>query len=62
MPIPMVEAIPEKVFEAIIDSVPMRRMETPEEIANTVAWLAGEGDGYTIGANIPINGGLLTSN
>lgn len=58
---PMTEAMPEKVLEAIVNSVPMRRMGTPEEIANTVSWLASEGNGYTTGANIPVNGGLFTS-
>ena len=58
---PMTEAMPEKVLEAIVNSVPMRRMGTPEEIAGTVAWLASEGNGYTTGANIPVNGGLFTS-
>lgn len=58
---PMTQAMPEKVLEAIVNSVPMRRMGTPEEIANTVAWLVSEGNGYTTGANIPVNGGLFTS-
>jgi len=58
---PMTEAMPENVLEAIVNSVPMRRMGKPEEIANTVAWLASEGNAYTTGANIPVNGGLFTS-
>jgi acetoacetyl-CoA reductase len=57
----MTSAMPENVLESIINSVPMRRMGKPEEIANTVAWLASEGNGYTTGANIPVNGGLFTS-
>ena len=57
----MTEAMPEEVLQSIVNSVPMRRMGTPEEIANTVAWLASEGNGYTTGANIPVNGGLFTS-
>ncbi|MGB5614391.1 MAG: acetoacetyl-CoA reductase, partial [Sedimenticolaceae bacterium] len=57
----MTEAMPENVLEAIVNSVPMRRMGKPEEIANTVAWLVSEGNAYTTGANIPVNGGLFTS-
>ncbi|MCB1774000.1 MAG: acetoacetyl-CoA reductase [Gammaproteobacteria bacterium] len=57
----MTSAMPENVLEAIVNSVPMRRMGKPEEIANAVAWLASEGNGYTTGANIPVNGGLFTS-
>jgi acetoacetyl-CoA reductase len=58
---PMTEAMPEEVLQSIINSVPMRRMGKPEEIANAVAWLASEGNAYTTGANIPVNGGLFTS-
>lgn len=58
---PMTEAMPENVLESIVNSVPMRRMGKPEEIANAVAWLASEGNSYTTGANIPVNGGLFTS-
>ena len=34
---------------------------TPEEIAFTVSWLADERNGYTTGANIPVNGGMFMS-
>jgi acetoacetyl-CoA reductase len=44
-----------------VNSVPMRRMGKPEEIADAVAWLASEANAYTTGANIPVNGGLFTS-
>ena len=58
---PMTEAMPEDVLKSIVGSIPMRRMGSPEEIANAVAWLASEGNAYTTGANIPVNGGLFTS-
>lgn len=57
----MTQAMPEEVLQSIINSVPMRRMGTPEEIADAVAWLASEANAYTTGANIPVNGGLFTS-
>jgi acetoacetyl-CoA reductase len=57
----MTEAMPEEVLQSIVNSVPMRRMGTPDEIANAVSWLASEQNGYTTGANIPVNGGLFTS-
>lgn len=58
---PMTQAMPKEVLESIVNSVPMRRMGTPEEIANAVAWLASEENAYTTGANIPVNGGLFIS-
>lgn len=57
----MTEAMPKEVLDSIINSVPMRRMGKPEEIAHAVAWLASEDNAYTTGANIPVNGGLFTS-
>jgi acetoacetyl-CoA reductase len=57
----MTEAMPEEVLQSIVNSVPMRRMGKPEEIANCVGWLASEENAYTTGANIPVNGGLFTS-
>jgi acetoacetyl-CoA reductase len=57
----MTQAMPEEVLQSIINSVPMRRMGEPEEIADAVAWLASEANAYTTGANIPVNGGLFTS-
>lgn len=57
----MTQAMPEEVLESIVNSIPMRRMGKPEEIANAVAWLASEENAYTTGANIPVNGGLFTS-
>ena len=58
---PMTQAMPEKVLDAIVNSVPMARMGEPEEIAHTVLWLADEKCAYTTGANIPVNGGLFIS-
>jgi acetoacetyl-CoA reductase len=55
----MTSAMPEEVLQAIVNSVPARRMGKPEEIANAVAWLADEKNAYTTGANIPVNGGLF---
>ncbi len=56
---PMTQAMPEKVLDAIVGSVPVGRMGEPEEIAHTVLWLASEKSAYVTGANIPINGGLF---
>jgi acetoacetyl-CoA reductase len=55
----MTAAIRDDVREAIVNSIPMRRMGQPEEIASTVAFLAAPENGYITGANIPVNGGLF---
>jgi 3-oxoacyl-[acyl-carrier protein] reductase len=37
---------------------PMGRLVRPEEVANTVAFLASEDSGFTTGHYLPVNGGL----
>jgi acetoacetyl-CoA reductase len=56
---PMTLAMRDDVREAIISSIPMRRMGTPEEVAATVAYLSSDETTYITGANIPVNGGLF---
>ena len=55
----MTQAIAPDILESITNTIPMRRMGTPEEIAQAVAWLADERTTYVTGANIPVNGGLF---
>jgi acetoacetyl-CoA reductase len=53
----MVQAVPEKVLQGIIDQIPVGRLGRGEEIADVVSWLAGERTGYVTGATLTINGG-----
>ena len=53
----MVQAVPEKVLQSIIDQVPVGRLGTGEEIADVVSYLAGERASYMTGATLTINGG-----
>ncbi len=55
----MTLAMDDKVRNAIIGGIPMRRMGNPAEIAAAVAFLAAEENGYVTGANLPVNGGLF---
>ena len=57
----MVTAIPEKVLDSIIASVPVKRLGSPEEIARLITFIADEQSGYITGADISINGGLHMS-
>ena len=45
-------------LKALADTVPMRRLAQPGEIAAFVAWLASADNGYLTGQNILIDGGL----
>ncbi|MET9466778.1 3-oxoacyl-ACP reductase FabG [Streptomyces sp. NPDC006544] len=43
---------------AHLAEIPAGRAGRPEDVADTVAWLAGERAGYVTGAVVPVDGGL----
>ncbi len=57
----MVRAIREDVLEKIINTIPLRRLGEPEEIASIVAWLASDQAAFATGADFSVNGGLHMS-
>jgi acetoacetyl-CoA reductase len=46
------------VLDRILDSIPVRRLGKPDEVASIVAWLASEEAGFATGADFPLNGGM----
>jgi acetoacetyl-CoA reductase len=54
----MVKAIKPAILEKIIETIPVKRLGTPDEIGSIVTWLAGEDSGFTTGADFSCNGGL----
>lgn len=52
----MVAAVPEKVLESIIASIPVGRLGTGEEIAHCVKFLADDKSGFITGATLTANG------
>lgn len=54
----MVEAVPDKVLEQILDAVPLSRLAEPAEIGRCVRFLASDEAGFITGATLPVNGGL----
>lgn len=53
----MVGAMDAKVLDSIIAQIPVGRLGKGEEIADMVAWLAGERAGYVTGCTLSLNGG-----
>ena len=55
----MTDVLPEKVREAYMDTIPLKRFGTARDIANCVAWLAGPEATYVTGQIISVNGGMI---
>lgn len=53
----MVRAVPEKVLEKIISTIPVGRLGNPEDIARGVMFLVGDDAGFITGSTVDINGG-----
>jgi acetoacetyl-CoA reductase len=54
----MVRAVKPDVLEKIVNSIPVKRLGEPEEIASIVAWLASDEAAFATGADFSLNGGL----
>lgn len=54
----MTQAMPEKVREDAVKTIPLGRMGSPEDIARIVVFLAGEAGDYITGQVFCVDGGL----
>jgi NAD(P)-dependent dehydrogenase (short-subunit alcohol dehydrogenase family) len=54
----MTGALPEATLAGLVDSVPLGRAGTPEEVAAAVTFLASPEAAYITGAVLPVDGGL----
>ena len=53
----MVRAVPEKVLEKIIATIPVGRLGDPNDIARSVMFLVADDAGFITGSTLSINGG-----
>jgi 3-oxoacyl-[acyl-carrier protein] reductase len=56
----MTESLPEGVKKAFLDMIPMKRMGTPEDVAQAVKFLLSDQASYITGQVIHVNGGMYT--
>lgn len=54
----MTDALPETARSALLGSIALGRLGTPEEVAHAVAFLASPQAGYVTGAELHVNGGM----
>ena len=55
----MINAIPEKVRDRLLDQIPMHRFGRSEEVARACVYLCSRDGDYITGAELSINGGLF---
>ncbi|KGO15105.1 3-oxoacyl-[acyl-carrier-protein] reductase [Clostridium botulinum] len=55
----MTDALPEKVKKSIEDLLPLKRLGTPEDVAETVGFLASDKAAYITGQVIHVDGGMI---
>ena len=55
----MTDAIPEKIREGMLETIPLRRGGKAEDVANAVAFLASDDAGYITGQVLKVDGGMV---
>ena len=50
---------PDETRKRLLESIPLRRLATPEEIGRAVLFLASDHAGYITGTSLAVDGGLL---
>ena len=56
----MTDALPEEQKASLAAQIPMGRLGSPDEIAQTVLFLAGDGGAYITAQTLHVNGGMYT--
>lgn len=55
----MVAKLPDHIVQAVVDTIPMRAIGTPADVAEAVRYLVSDEASYVTGALLPVTGGLL---
>jgi 3-oxoacyl-[acyl-carrier protein] reductase len=55
----MTDALSDEVRQKMLDAIPLNSFGTPQDVANAVAFLAGDQSSYITGMVISVNGGMV---
>ncbi|MGB5573981.1 MAG: 3-oxoacyl-ACP reductase FabG, partial [Thermoanaerobaculia bacterium] len=55
----ILQSMPQKILDGMVQHTPLRRMGTPEELAEVYLWLASDAASYVHGAALSVDGGLV---
>jgi len=55
----LVDTIPERVRQRLLEQIPLKRFGRPEEVARAVVYLVSPDGDYITGEELSVNGGLL---
>jgi 3-oxoacyl-[acyl-carrier protein] reductase len=56
----MTAVLPDAVKQAMIERIPLKRMGTPQDIANAALFFASDDSNYVTGQVLPVDGGMFT--
>ncbi len=56
----MTDNLPEDVQKRMLDNIPLKRFGTPDDVANVIAFLAGDESAYVSGQVVTVCGGMVT--
>jgi 3-oxoacyl-[acyl-carrier protein] reductase len=55
----MTEVLSDKIKEKLLENVPLKRLGSPEDVANLVAFLSSDSSNYITGQVINVDGGMV---
>jgi 2-hydroxycyclohexanecarboxyl-CoA dehydrogenase len=55
---PAFERVPDRLKEALIRAIPLRRLAAPEDVANAISFFVSPRSSYLTGQVLSVSGGL----